>query len=250
MAADRPAHASDIAASARTANASAPARLVNVTSPVPSALPLPRFPGTYELQASHASMNPEVPGRERQRLVRAAARHRPFHQPAYPVERACAGRRPGEVSGAATLGDRGHRPAREYPSSRQHGAAAGDAVEHAGAVDIGHQPVEYRLAHPVRGRAQARALGEGEAPRAPLPGDDAQLAAAAVLGCGAGLAHQCSGGPAGRSAGLAVGGGSGCCATVGPAVTITSLFTSRCLAMAALTCSTPRAWVSAMKSSR
>src|SRR3989344_5296570 len=133
-------------------------------------------------------------------------------------------------------------------------APAGEQAEHLGTLNIGRQPVEQRLAHAVRRRPQAGGHGEVELARAPLPADDPQPAIAAVGGVGfwrlGSLAHQCSGTPVGCSAGLSVGGGSSFCAPLGPAVTITRASGLRCLAMAALTCSTLSASTSRIKSSR
>ncbi len=130
-------------------------------------------------------------------------------------------------------------------------AAAGERVEHPRARKVGRQPVEQGFADPVRRRPQAFGIGEAEAARAPFAADDAQLALAA-MGAGANgwIGHQCSGTPLGCSIGFSLGGGSGCCSTLGPAVTMTKASSCRCLFIAFLTCSTVSAWISPMKSSR
>ena len=81
------------------------------------------------------------------------------------------------VAGQGVGGAAGQRLQRQCP-------AAGEQVEAAGAFDMHAQPVEQGFAHPVRGGPQARLFGKAEAPAAPLPGDDAQLALA-----GLGLFH-------------------------------------------------------------
>src|SRR5690606_21291673 len=133
----------------------------------------------------------------------------------------------------------------------EQGAAAGEQVQHPRARHVGGQPVEQGLAHPVRRRAQAGAVGEAEATAAPVAGDDAQLAGAAV-GSGrcaaAGRAHQC-GTPEGYRA-WAVGGGSSLWDTLGPTVTTTKASGSRWRFMAAFTCSALSACTSATKRSR
>ena len=130
-------------------------------------------------------------------------------------------------------------------------AAAGERVEDPGARHIGGNPVEQGFAHPVRGRAQAGAVGEAETTAAPVTGDDAQLARAAMcLGRGGvRSAHQC-GTPAGCGWAEPVGGGSSLCGTVGPTVTTTKRSGSRWRFMAALTCSALSPCTSSTKRSR
>ena len=108
---------------------------------------------------------------------------------------------------------------------------------------------------PVIAQVQGAALGLGYGVAAAadiiFAADDAKLALAAMGGGAYGwVGHQCSGTALGRSAGWSVGGGSGCCATLGPAVTMTKSSALRYLRIAWLTCSTVRAWTCSMKSSR